>query len=87
MSRNINNNEADPNRKERCVILGEYIKTTGATVRMTAKEFGVSKSTVHKDVSEKLRYENKRLYEEVKTVLLKNKAVENGIRRVKNDEL
>ena len=74
MSRNINNNEADPNRKERCVILGEYIKTTGATVRMTAKEFGVSKSTVHKDVSEKLRYENKRLYEEVKTVLLKNKA-------------
>ncbi len=41
---------------------------------MTAKEFGVSKSTVHKDVTDKLKYENRKLYEEVKSVLLKNKA-------------
>ncbi len=60
--------------RERCVILGEYIKETGATVRITAKEYGVSKSTVHKDVTEKLKYVNRELYEEVKSVLMKNKA-------------
>lgn len=61
-------------KKERCVILGEYIKNTGATVRETAKEFGISKSTVHKDVTEKLIYESRSLYEDVREVLLKNKA-------------
>ena len=60
--------------KERCVILGEYIKETGATVRETAKKHGISKSTVHKDVTEKLIYENRPLYEEVQAVLMKNKA-------------
>ena len=60
--------------RERCVILGEYIKETGATVRQTAKEHGVSKSTVHKDVTEKLKYENRELFEDVKAVLMKNKA-------------
>ena len=59
---------------ERCVILGEYIKETGATVRETAKVYGVSKSTVHKDVTEKLKYENRALYNEVQEVLSKNKA-------------
>ena len=60
--------------EERVLELANYIVETGATVRMTAKEFGVSKSTVHKDVSEKLKYENKRLYNDVKEVLSKNKA-------------
>ena len=60
--------------KERCVILGEYIIDTNGTVRETAAHFGVSKSTVHKDVTEKLRKENRTLYGEVKKVLLKNKA-------------
>ncbi len=74
MSRNKDSCEVYSKKENRCVILGEYIKNTGATVRMTAKEFGVSKSTVHKDVTDKLKYENRKLYEEVKSVLLKNKA-------------
>lgn len=60
--------------RDRSVVLGEYIKETGATVRETAKKFGISKSTVHKDVTERLMYENRNLYEEVREVLLKNKA-------------
>ncbi len=60
--------------KERSVILGEYIIATGSTVRAAGKEFGISKSTVHKDVSERLRSINPQLYRSVKTVLDKNKA-------------
>ena len=60
--------------KERCETLGEYIINTGATVRETAKKFLVSKSTVHKDVTEKLYEENRLLYIQVKTVLEKNKS-------------
>ena len=60
--------------KERCVILGEYIIDTGCTVRKTAAHFGVSKSTVHKDVTEKLFKTDRALYNEVKKVLLKNKS-------------
>ena len=58
---------------ERAVILGEYILETGATVRATAKVFKISKSTVHKDVTERLSYKNPQLYREVKEVLEKNK--------------
>ena len=58
----------------RAVILGEYILDTGATVRATAKVFKISKSSVHKDVTQKLRYDNPQLYKEVKTVLEKNKS-------------
>ncbi len=58
---------------ERSVILGEYILDTGATVRATAKVFKISKSTVHKDVTERLRYDNPQLYRSVKEVLQKNK--------------
>ncbi len=58
---------------DRAVILGEYIAETGGTVRAAAKVFGVSKSTVHKDVSEKLRRINPELYERVRCVLEKNK--------------
>ena len=57
----------------RAIILGEYILDTGATVRATAKVFKVSKSTVHKDVTERLERQNPELYARVKGVLEKNK--------------
>lgn len=60
--------------EERAVELGEYIIESGATVRNAAKKFGVSKSTVHKDVSERLKSVNPQLYREVKTILEINKA-------------
>ena len=43
---------------KRAVILGQYIIENKATVRSTAKKFGISKSTVHKDVSERLKNES-----------------------------
>ena len=58
---------------DRAVILGEYIIETGATVRACAKIFKISKSTVHKDVTERLRRDNPQLYKEVKRVLEINK--------------
>ena len=58
---------------ERAVILGEYILETGATVRAAAKVFGISKSTVHKDVTERLLGKNPQLYKQVKAVLEINK--------------
>ena len=58
----------------RAVELGEYIIESKATVRKAAKKFGISKSTVHKDVSQRLKYVNPELYHEVKTVLEINKA-------------
>lgn len=60
--------------EERAVELGEYIIEHKATVRGAAKKFGISKSTVHKDVSERLKKLNPQLYGEVKTVLEVNKA-------------
>ena len=60
--------------KERSEILGEYVIETGATVRVCAFRFGVSKSTVHKDLSQKLKYVNQGMYEEVKEILQKNKS-------------
>ena len=60
--------------EERAVELGEYIIESGATVRSAAKKFGVSKSTVHKDVSERLKSVYPQLYREVKTILEINKA-------------
>jgi len=60
--------------KERCELLGEYIVERNATVRETAKKFSISKSTVHKDVTEKLLYENPQLFKRVKAVLEKNKS-------------
>ena len=59
--------------EERTILAAEYIIENGATVRSAAKKFGVSKSTVHKDVSERLRRLNPKLYLEVKAVLEKNK--------------
>jgi putative DeoR family transcriptional regulator (stage III sporulation protein D) len=60
--------------EERAVELGEYIVENKATVRSAAKEFGVSKSTVHMDVSQRLRRLNPQLYTEVREVLEVNKA-------------
>ena len=60
--------------EERAVELGEYIIESKATVRKAAKKFGISKSTVHKDVSERLRRVNPQLYQEVKGILEINKA-------------
>lgn len=60
---------------DRAVALGEYILDTGATVRAAAKVFKISKSTVHKDVTEKLKILNPPLYDEVKKVLEYNLSV------------
>ena len=59
--------------EERAVLAAEYIIENGATVRAAAKKLDVSKSTVHKDVSERLCHINPGLYAEVKAVLEKNK--------------
>jgi putative DeoR family transcriptional regulator (stage III sporulation protein D) len=59
---------------QRVMDIGNYILKSGATVRDTAKVFGVSKSTVHKDVTERLPKVNAHLADEVKKVLELNKA-------------
>ena len=59
--------------RSRAITFGNYIVDTGATVRSTAKVFKISKSTVHKDVTERLIKDNPLLYRDVKVVLEKNK--------------
>ena len=59
--------------KERSVVLGLYIVENNTTVRATALRFGISKSTVHKDITQSLKKINKSLYLDVKSVLEKNK--------------
>lgn len=61
------------NPEERAVALGEYVAATGATVRRAAQKFGISKSTVHKDLTQRLKRLNHSLYEEVQSVLMTNK--------------
>ena len=60
--------------EERAIELGEYILEHNATVRSAAKRFHISKSTVHKDVSERLQVVNPQLYGQVRHVLEVNKA-------------
>ena len=60
--------------EERAVKIAHYILETKETVRSTAKTFGISKSTVHKDVSERLRKINPALANDVRVILDKNKA-------------
>ncbi|MDE5966611.1 MAG: sporulation transcriptional regulator SpoIIID [Lachnospiraceae bacterium] len=60
--------------EERALQIGQYIIESNATVRQAAKRFGVSKSTVHKDVTERLAAVNQSLATEVKKVLDVNKA-------------
>ncbi len=60
--------------EQRAVELAEYIIENKTTVRAAAKKFGVSKSTVHMDVSERLKKLNPSLYIEVREILDINKA-------------
>ena len=60
--------------EERAIKLAKYIIDTKDTVRGTAKKFGISKSTVHKDVSERLKFYNTILAFEVRKVLDENNA-------------
>ncbi|MBE6645142.1 MAG: stage III sporulation protein D [Ruminococcaceae bacterium] len=60
--------------KERAEIIAEYVIETGDTVRGAAAHFGMSKSTVHKDLAYKLKYYNATLYRSVKEILELNKS-------------
>lgn len=62
------------NVTDRCVLLGEYIVDNKATVRQAAKVFGVSKSTVHIDVTKRLAQTSPMLASRVALVLKENKA-------------
>ena len=62
------------NVEKRCIDLGHYIIETKATVRQAAAVFGISKSTVHNDVTKRLAVINPLLCSEVKEVLEENKA-------------
>lgn len=61
--------------QERCIRIGQYIADTGATVRAAANHFGVSKSSVHKDMDQRLAQINQTLYLQVREVLSYNKSV------------
>lgn len=61
------------NPEERAVALGQYVAETGATVRNAAMRFGISKSTVHKDLTQRLKRQNRTLYNSVQKVLQVNK--------------
>ena len=55
--------------RERVIKCAEYIVETGCTVRACSAHFSISKSTVHKDVSERLKYVDYGLYEKVREIL------------------
>ena len=59
--------------EERACELAVYMIETGATVRSAARHFGISKSTVHKDLQQRLPQYNRVLYEQVRQVLDVNK--------------
>lgn len=61
------------NTRERCEILAEYLVKNEETVRGVAQKFSISKSTVHKDITIRLKNINPVLYKEAKEVLEKNK--------------
>ncbi len=60
--------------EKRAITLGEYIVENSATVRSTAKRFAISKSSVHKDITDRLNKASPILAREVKEVLNKNKS-------------
>ncbi len=60
--------------EDRLRQLAVYIIETGATVRAAAKKFGISKSTVHKDLQQRLPQSNQNLYLQVRQILEYNKA-------------
>ena len=59
--------------KERCVVLATYLVENKATVRAVATKFGISKSTVHKDITSSLEKVNKPLFLEARKILEQNK--------------
>ncbi len=68
--------------EERAVKCAEYIVQTGCTVRACSAHFSISKSTVHKDVSERLKYIDADLYERTRKVLnlnLSERHIRGGI--------
>ena len=68
--------------QERVIKCAEYIIETGCTVRVCSAHFSISKSTVHKDVSERLREIDKQLFEKVRAVLdfnLSERHIRGGI--------
>ena len=62
------------NIEERACALADYIVENRTTVRAAAKKFGISKSTVHKDLQDRLPTINRALYTQVKEILDENKA-------------
>ncbi len=60
--------------EQRAIEIGHYIVENGATVRQTAKKFGVSKSTVHKDVTERMMQINPALASQARKILDINKS-------------
>ena len=58
---------------DRCELLAKYVIETKSTVRSAAQHFGISKSTVHKDLTTRLRYISRSLYEDVRAILEENK--------------
>ena len=60
--------------EERAVEVANYIIKSNATVRQTAKQFGISKSTVHKDITDRVEHINPQLARRVRSVLEINKA-------------
>ena len=60
--------------EERAIALGLYIVENNATVRAAAKQFSISKSTLHKDVTERLKGLNYPLFIQVRKILESNKA-------------
>ena len=61
--------------RQRCVRLGKLLLETGDTVRALATKTGYSKSTVHKDLTERLLLVNEHLAAEVKIILAYNKSI------------
>ena len=61
--------------EERACELAVYMIETGATVRATARHFGISKSTVHKDLTQRLEKGHPLLYQQVRQVLDRNKQL------------
>ena len=68
--------------EERAIKCAEYIVATGSTVRACSAHFAISKSTVHKDVSERLKFIDVDLYERTRKVLelnLSERHIRGGI--------
>ncbi len=63
----------DHPENERCIQLAEHMISSKATVRSTAAAFGISKSTVHKDLTERLKMASPELFKQVKEILEENK--------------